>query len=101
MRSTRGPGTDSGDPADIATAILGWLANEPDMLSRFLSLSGLGPHDLRAAMADPGFHAGLLDFLMQHEPSLIAFGEASGYQPEQVASAWARLSGPGLDSGQC
>ena len=88
------------DPSEIAVAILGWLANEPDMLSRFLALSGLGPHDLRSAMQDVGFHAGLLDFVMQHEPSLIAFCEVSGYKPEQVAAAWNRLSGPGLDSGQ-
>ncbi|MBB4066704.1 DUF3572 domain-containing protein [Gellertiella hungarica] len=91
---------DKVDPAELAVAILGWLANEPDMLSRFLALSGLGPHDLRPAMADPGFHAGLLDFIMQHEPTLVAFAAASGYTPEQIADAWHRISGPGLDSGQ-
>lgn len=88
------------EPAELAVAILGWLANEPDMLSRFLALSGLGPQDLRAAMDDSGFHAGLLDFIMQHEPSLIAFSTASGYSPEQVSAAWHRVSGPGMDSGQ-
>lgn len=88
------------DVSELAVAILGWLAGEPDMLSRFLALSGLGPHDLRSAMGDTGFHAGLLDFIMQHEPSLIAFSNASGYSPEQIAAAWNRISGPGLDSGQ-
>lgn len=88
------------DPAELAVAILQWLAEEPDMLSRFLALSGLGPHDLRSAMADTGFHAGLLDFIMQHEPTLVAFAEKSGYSPEQIADAWNRISGPGLDSGQ-
>lgn len=95
-----GPKLETVDPSEIAVAILGWLANEPDMLSRFLALSGLGPQDLRGAMQDAGFHAGLLDFVMQHEPSLVAFCEASGYKPEQVAHAWNRVSGPGLDSGQ-
>lgn len=88
------------EPSVLAIAILEWLANEPDMLSRFLALSGLGPHDLRAAMNDTGFHAGLLDFIMQHEPSLVAFAAASGYSPEQVADAWNRISGPGLQSGE-
>ncbi len=88
------------DPAELAVAVLQWLAEEPDMLSRFLALSGLGPHDLRSAMSDTGFHAGLLDFVMQHEPSLVAFAEKSGYSPEQIAAAWHRISGPGLDSGQ-
>lgn len=88
------------EPSELAIAILEWLANEPDMLSRFLALSGLGPHDLRAAMNDTGFHAGLLDFIMQHEPSLVAFAAASGYSPEQIAAAWNRISGPGLQSGE-
>jgi hypothetical protein len=30
----------------------------------------------------------------------MAFCAVSGYKPEQVAAAWARISGPGLDSGQ-
>lgn len=92
--------TEKADPAELAVSVLQWLAEEPDMLSRFLALSGLGPHDLRAAMADTGFHAGLLDFIMQHEPTLMAFAEKSGYSPAQIADAWNRISGPGLDSGQ-
>nr|WP_316653605.1 DUF3572 domain-containing protein [uncultured Gellertiella sp.] len=95
-----GPKFEKADPSELAIAILGWLASEPEMLSRFLALSGLGPHDLRAAMNEPGFHAGLLDFIMQHEPSLVAFAGASGYSPEQISAAWHRISGPGLDSGQ-
>ncbi len=95
-----GPKIEKVDAAELAVAVLGWLANEPDMLSRFLALSGLGPHDLRSAMQDTGFHAGLLDFVMNDEPSLMAFCAVSGYKPEQVAAAWARISGPGLDSGQ-
>ena len=88
------------EPSELAIAILEWLANEPDMLSRFLALSGLSPHDLRSAMNDTGFHAGLLDFIMQHEPSLVAFAASSGYSPEQIAAAWNRISGPGLSSGE-
>ncbi len=88
------------DPQEIAIAILGWLANEADMLGRFLALSGVAPVDLRAHMADAGFQAGLLDFVMQDEPSLMAFCEASGFAPEAVATAWNRLSGPGLASGE-
>ncbi len=88
------------DPQEVAIAILGWLANEPDMLGRFLALSGVAPIDLRAHMADPGFQAGLLDFVMQDEPSLMTFCEVSGFAPEAVAAAWNKLSGPGLASGE-
>ncbi len=83
-----------GEPADIAIAILGWLSNEPDMLGRFLSLSGLDATDLRPLVSDRGFQAGLLDFVMAHEPSLNAFCSAYGLLPEEVQSAWQKLSGP-------
>ncbi|MBR0555997.1 DUF3572 domain-containing protein [Ciceribacter sp. L1K23] len=88
------------DPLAVAADVLGWLANEPDMLSRFLALSGLRADQLREAIADPGFLAGLLDFVMGHEPTLIAFSDATGTKPEDVSAAWRALSGPGLDSGE-
>jgi len=77
-----------------AIAVIGWLAGEPELLSRFLALTGLAPADLRGAVNDPGFLAGLLDFLMGHEPTLLAFSEASGVAPETVVRAHAVLSGP-------
>ncbi len=83
-----------------AVAVLGWLADEPDMLGRFLALSGLEAGQLRQAVNDPDFLAGMLDFVMAHEPTLLAFCEASGTKPEDVASAWRHLSKPGLDSGE-
>lgn len=91
----------SGDAAEeTAIAVLGWLAGEPDMLGRFLALTGVEPQQLRDAMGSPAFLGGLLDFLMQHEPSLLAFSEASGTKPETVAAAWAHYVKPGLDSGE-
>ncbi|MCL6706655.1 DUF3572 domain-containing protein [Pseudomonas sp. R2.Fl] len=84
------------DALEVAAEVLGWLAGEPDMLSRFLALSGLRADQLRQAVNDPGFLAGLLDFVMGHEPSLMAFCEATGTRPEIVAAAWHKLSGPML-----
>jgi hypothetical protein len=77
-----------------AISILGWLAGEPELLSRFLSLTGVLPSDVRHAMADPGFRTGLVDFLMAHEPTLLAFCAATGTQPETVVAAHAVLSAP-------
>lgn len=88
------------DPQDIAIQVLGWLANEPDMLGRFLALSGTSPGQMRDAMNDIGFLAGMLDFLMSHEPTLMSFCEATDNKPETVVAAWQRLSGPGLSSGE-
>jgi hypothetical protein len=85
---------------ETAAAILGWLAGEPDMLGRFLSLSGLQPQQLRSAVNDPQFLAGMIDFLMGHEPTLMAFCDATGTKPEVVAAACHHYSKPGLDSGE-
>ena len=87
--------TPAGQDAEAtAVAILGWLAGEPELLSRFLALTGVAPSEVRNAVNDPGFLAGLVDFLMSHEPTLMAFSAATGIKPETVVSAHAVLSGP-------
>lgn len=88
-------------PADAeatAVAVLGWLANEPEMLSRFLALSGVQPTQLRQAVGDPAFLAGMLEFLMQHEPTLMEFCTATDTKPETVVEAYRRYAGPSFDS---
>ena len=88
------------DPHETAIAVLGWLANEPDMLSRFLALTGVEPGQLRSAVDNPGFLAGMLDFVMQHEPTAMAFCQATGTAPETLTFAWQHFSSPGLGSGE-
>lgn len=82
------------DAQATAVAILGWLAGEPELLSRFLALTGVAPGEVRNAVGDPGFLAGLVGFLMDHEPTLLAFSAATGVAPETVVQADALLSGP-------
>ncbi|CAH0340362.1 DUF3572 domain-containing protein [Rhizobium sp. CECT 9324] len=88
------------DAEATAVAVLGWLASEPEMLSRFLALSGVRPDQMRQAINDPGFLAGMLDFLMAHEPTLMAFCAATETKPETVIEAAQHYSQPSLDSGQ-
>lgn len=90
----------SADATETATTVLAWMAGEQDILSRFLALTGAGPQDLRQMAADPGFLGAILDFIMGHEPDLMRFCEETGNRPEDVAAAWQKLSGPGLDSGE-
>lgn len=87
-------------PEETAGAVLQWLADEPEMMGRFLALSGLQVVQLRDAIKDPGFLAGMIDFIMSHEPSLMAFCQATNWKPEAVMAAWHHYSGPGLDSGE-
>ena len=77
-----------------AVTILGWLAGEPELLSRFLALTGVAPSEVRTAVNDTDFLAGIVDFLMSHEPDLLAFCDATGTKPEAVVHAHAVLSGP-------
>lgn len=78
---------------EIAIDILAWLANEPELLSRFLALTGTEPAAMRTAIAEPGFMGGLIAFLMDHEPTLMAFCQATDTAPEDVVRAHAVLSG--------
>lgn len=78
---------------EIAIDILSWLAGEPELLSRFLALTGTDPTALRNAIAEPGFMGGLVAFLMDHEPTLMAFCTATGTTPEDVVRAHMALSG--------
>jgi len=83
------------DDAAAATAIaaLGFLAADPERLSRFLALSGLGPETLRAAAGEPSFLAAVLAHLLADESLLHVFAAENGLAPETVGEAHARLDG--------
>lgn len=71
----------------LAIAALGFMAADPVLLPRFLAISGIEADQIRHAAREPGFLAGVLQFVMAHEPTLAAFCEASGSQPAAVAAA--------------
>jgi hypothetical protein len=83
--------------ADAAQAIaidaLGFVAADEKLLPRFLSLTGIEAQAIRQAAREPGFLAGVLDFILAHEPTLMAFCEASGHKPETVVAARGKLPG--------
>jgi hypothetical protein len=80
--------------ARMAIETLAWLAADERRLERFLSLSGLGPQNLRKAAADPRFLTAILDYLVSNEALLVDFAGNSGHRPEDVARAHAALGGP-------
>lgn len=77
----------------IAIDVLSWLASEPELLNRFLGLSGLEASQLRQAATQPGFFTGVLEFLINHEPTLLKYCEASNERPEHIAQAFRQLGG--------
>ncbi|WP_394689821.1 DUF3572 domain-containing protein [Hoeflea sp.] len=83
------------DAEDTAIAVLVWLAGEPELMGRFLALTGLEANNLRDAAQEPGFLAGVLGFLMSHEPTLMDFCAATDTKPETVTRAFQALVGAG------
>ncbi len=70
------------DAQAVALKALAHIAGDDALLSRFVALTGCGLDDIRARMADNGFLAAVLDFLLADEASLLAFAEAEGLAPE-------------------
>jgi len=78
----------------LAVQAFTFLAGEPERLGRFLALTGIGPERIRAAAAEPGFLAGVLEHLSGDEALLRAFADQAAIDPAEVARARAVLSGP-------
>ena len=78
----------------LAVSALTFIAADPDRLSPFLGLTGLGPENLRTAAADPAFLGSVLDYLVADEKLLVEFAADAGLKPEAVARAHEALRRP-------
>ena len=76
----------------LAIQALTFLAGEPERLGRFLTLTGIGPAQIRAAAASPGFLAGVLDHLASDDALVIAFAAEAGIEPSEIEQARRVLS---------
>jgi hypothetical protein len=82
-----------GDAEALAIEALAFIASEPVLMPRFLAMSGIEAQQIRRAADEPGFLAGVLGFLLSHEPSLMAFCDATGTDPAAVGRAGRSLPG--------
>ena len=71
----------------LAIAALGFIAADPELLPRFLAITGIEASDIRRAATSPGFLAGVLQFVAAHEPTLLAFAQATGNDPASIVRA--------------
>ena len=76
---------------EMAIAALGFIAADPALLPRFLAITGIEAQAIRSAAREPGFLAGVLQFIVAHEPTLIAFAENAGIAPAAVLRAMRAL----------
>jgi hypothetical protein len=71
----------------LAVRALSFVAADPELLPRFLSLSGIDAAAVRDAAREPGFLAGVLRFVTDHEPTLLRFAEETGVSPQDAVVA--------------
>jgi hypothetical protein len=75
----------------LAIRALAFVASDPELLPRFLAITGIEAHAIRQAAREPGFLAGVLQFIAAHEPTLMRFSDESGIPPQDVAAAMRAL----------
>jgi len=77
----------------LAVQALGFIAEDPHSLRRFLDTTGIAVEQVRAAARQPGFLAGVLEHMLSDENLLLAFARAAGIDPAEVARAASALGG--------
>ena len=82
-------------PDELADICLTHLLQNPEQLADFMSISGLGADALRRAVNQPSFGRGLIDYVVQNEPLLLAICRENSLSPETVMRVWARLNPAG------
>jgi hypothetical protein len=85
------------DPETLALLALAHVVGDEALLPRFLALSGIASDELRDRAQDPALLGAVLDFLLAHEPDLVAFADAQNLPPTAIARARHALPGAAVD----
>jgi hypothetical protein len=75
-----------GEAQTMALRVIGWIVAEAGRAERFFALTGLDPEQLRAGLGEEGVLVAAVDFLLAHEPDLIACAADLGEKPEAIAA---------------
>jgi hypothetical protein len=78
---------------NLAIQGLAYLAGDPERLSAFLAITGIGPDTIRGAAREPGFLAGVLDHIASDERLLLAFAADTGIDPAEITRGRTVLAG--------
>ena len=81
------------DAETLSLDLITFLAQDEERFERFLALSGLGPDDFRARLAEPSFQAMVLDQVLQDQSLVLEFTAAHSLKPEAVLAARRKLPG--------
>ena len=75
------------DAESLALQGLTFLASDPERMSRFFALTGLGPDELRSWAETPRLQVAVLDHLMGDESLLLVFAAEAGIAPDDAEPA--------------
>ncbi len=87
LNSSESPGPAGQTPENLALAALGWILADQPRAERLLDLTGLTPDILRDRLDDRSVLAAVLEFLINHEPDLVAAAETLQVTPQNLVSA--------------
>jgi hypothetical protein len=77
----------------LAIQALTFIAGDGERLGGFLAATGIGPAEIRAASAEPGFLAGVLGYLASDDRLIADFAAEACCDPGDVCRAYAALGG--------
>ena len=75
---------------ELALSMIGWLAREPERLSRFMAETGYDAPSLKAELDSPALHLAVVEYLLADESQLLQFCAETGTPPEVPGEAWRR-----------
>jgi hypothetical protein len=79
----------------LADLCLGYLAENPEELARFMDIAGYDPASLRGAVGSRQFAHGLIDYFAANETILLALCANAGIKPESFMRTWHKLNPAG------
>lgn len=77
----------------LALQGLAFIASDTQRLSRFLSLTGIDPGELKAWDGNRGLQGAILEYLLGDESLLLVFASEAGCDPQSIMPAHALLTG--------
>lgn len=80
---------------EIASLCLTHLVQNPEQLADFMSVTGFSPAGLQSAVKNGSVGRGLIDYVVQNEPLLLAICQSASLSPESVMRVWAKLNPAG------
>ena len=95
-RTPKTGGMDLESAGALALQGLTFLASDAQRLERFLSLTGIGPGELRSSVGTTHFQAAVLEHLLSDESLLLVFAAETGVSANLIAPAHALLAGDRL-----